>query len=54
MIQQTADSRRQTALILALDVDSYIKAKHFVDLLSKSKLMPTLEKLLSLGFTQEN
>src|SRR3989338_6661386 len=33
MIQQTADSRRQTALILALDVDSYIKAKHFVDLL---------------------
>lgn len=33
MIQRTANSKRQTALILALDVDSYTRAKHFVDLL---------------------
>lgn len=33
MIQQTTDSRQQAALILALDVDHYTKAQHFVDLL---------------------
>lgn len=33
MILPKADSRKPIALILALDVDSYTKAKHFVDLL---------------------
>lgn len=33
MIQPKADSRKPIALIIALDVDSYARAKHFVDLL---------------------